>query len=155
MKAILFSLAAAGLLALTAVAEEAPVNAYLGSDKCKMCHSKQHGTWAMMKHFKAFDSLTAEEKKNDECVKCHVTGFGKPGGFVSMEKTPNLAHVQCEACHGPGGNHMKAPMADKKKTIDRRGTDCRDCHSPHVDVMRKKAEPAVKAEKVEKAEKPS
>ncbi|MDD5210021.1 MAG: cytochrome c family protein [Elusimicrobiales bacterium] len=117
----------------------APATAtYLGADKCKMCHSKQHATWTKMKHFKAIESLTAEEQKNPECVKCHVTGFGEASGFVSMEKTPNLANVQCEACHGAGSLHMKAPMADKKKTINGKGKDCRDCHSPHVDVNRVK-----------------
>jgi hypothetical protein len=144
-KIFIFACLAVGGLAATAAAQapaaEAPVNAYLGSDKCKMCHSKQHGGWTGVKHAKAFDSLSAEEKKKEECVKCHVTGHGKPGGFVSMEKTPNLAHVQCEACHGPGGNHMKAPMADKKKTISGKGVDCRDCHSPHVDAARKKKTP--------------
>lgn len=112
---------------------------YLGADKCKMCHAKQHATWTKMKHFKAIEALSAEEQKNADCVKCHVTGYGQTGGFESMEKTPNLANVQCEACHGAGSLHMKAPMAEKKKTINGKGIDCRECHSPHVDVNRVKA----------------
>ncbi len=126
----------------------APATAtYLGADKCKMCHSKQHATWTKMKHFKAIEALTAEEQKNPECVKCHVTGYGEATGFESMEKTPNLANVQCEACHGAGSLHMKAPMADKKKTINGKGKDCRDCHSPHVDVNRVKTEEKKEAAK--------
>ena len=31
-----------------------------------------------------------------------------------------------------------APMADKKKTINGKGIDCRECHNPHVDVNRVK-----------------
>jgi len=126
------------------VAQDAPVAdkpaeaAYLGADKCKMCHSKQHVTWTKMKHSRAIESLSAEEQKNAECVKCHVTGYGKTGGFESMEKTPKMANVQCEACHGAGSLHMKAPKPEKKNTINGKGTDCRECHSPHVDVNRKK-----------------
>ena len=125
------------------VAQDAPAPTeatYLGADKCKMCHAKQHATYMKMKHATAIEALSAEEQKKPECVKCHVTGFGKTGGFESLEKTPKMAGVQCEACHGAGSLHMKAPMADKKKTINGKGIDCRECHSPHVDVDRKKSE---------------
>lgn len=123
------------------IAQDAPAPAaatYLGEAKCKMCHSKQHATWMKMDHSKALSALSAEEQKKPECVKCHVTGYGEATGFESVEKTPNLANVQCEACHGAGSLHMKAPMADKKKTINGKGIDCRECHSPHIDVDRKK-----------------
>ena len=123
------------------IAQDAPAPAeatYLGADKCKMCHAKQHATYMKMKHATAIEALSAEEQKKPECVKCHVTGFGKTGGFESLEKTPKMAGVQCEACHGAGSLNMKAPMADKKKTINGKGIDCRECHSPHVDVNRKK-----------------
>lgn len=141
------------LLGLTGLvmAQDAPAAkpaeaTYLGADKCKMCHSKQHATWMKMKHPAAIESLSAEEQKKAECVSCHVTGYGKTGGFESMEKTPKMAGVQCEACHGAGSDHMKAPMADKKKTINGKGIDCRECHSPHVDVNRKKGAEEKKAE---------
>ena len=131
------------------VAQDAPAApaaaTYVGAAKCNMCHAKQHATWMLMKHSKAIEALSAEEQKKPECVKCHVTGYGEPGGFVSMEATPDLANVQCEACHGAGSNHLKAPMAEKKKMINGKGRDCRDCHSPHVDVTRMKAAPAAEA----------
>jgi len=140
LSSILGGLVLLGLTGLVMAQDAAkPAEAtYLGADKCKMCHSKQHVTWMKMGHSKAMASLSAEEQKKPECVKCHVTGYGKTGGYESMEKTPNLANVQCEACHGAGSLHMKAPMADKKKTINGAGVDCRGCHSPHVDVNRKK-----------------
>ncbi|MDP2865627.1 MAG: cytochrome c family protein, partial [Elusimicrobiota bacterium] len=97
------------------IAQDAPAPAeatYLGADKCKMCHMKQHTSYMKMKHVKAIETLSAEEQKKPECVKCHVTGYGKTGGFESLEKTPKMAGVQCEACHGAGSLHMKAPMAD-------------------------------------------
>ena len=144
LSSLLGGLVVLGLTGLV-IAQDAPVApagaaTYLGADKCKMCHMKQHATWLKMGHSKAISSLSAEEQKNADCVKCHVTGYGKAGGFESMEKTPKMANVQCEACHGAGSLHMKSTKEDKKKTINGKGVDCRDCHSPHVDVDRKKGE---------------
>jgi len=76
------------------------------------------------------------------CVKCHVTGFEKDGGYVDQELTPALAGVQCEACHGPAANHAANPM-NKKNLIARPGeTICRECHTkgqdPKFDYANKK-----------------
>ncbi|HOJ59068.1 MAG TPA: cytochrome c family protein [bacterium] len=86
---------------------------FVGANKCKMCHNLKkfgmfHDDWMQTKHAKAMDVLNEDEKKNPECLKCHTTGYGKPGGFVSLEKTPALAGVQCEMCHGPGQEHIKS-----------------------------------------------
>ncbi|MFQ6033286.1 MAG: cytochrome c family protein [Candidatus Bipolaricaulia bacterium] len=68
-----------------------------------------------------FVDYHAGEKKAYNCGKCHTTGYGEPGGFESMEKTPGLANVQCEACHGAGSGYrspkimsVKAYKADRE-----------------------------------------
>jgi predicted CXXCH cytochrome family protein len=40
---------------------------------------------------------------------CHTVGFGQAGGYVNEDETPQLANVQCENCHGAGGNHVQNP----------------------------------------------
>jgi len=96
---------------------------YVGSGKCKMCHMKEWKSWSETKMATAFEALKpgqrAEEKKaagldpdkdysaDAECVRCHVTGYGKPGGFTSIEATPGLVGVGCESCHGPGGTYIQ------------------------------------------------
>ena len=52
---------------------------------------------------------------DEGCLKCHTTGFGKPGGFKSIAETSNLANVQCEGCHGPGSEYAKVMKENKKK----------------------------------------
>lgn len=96
---------------------------YVGSQGCKKCHVKQYKTWTETKMANAFELLKAnvrsEEKKaagldpakdytaDTTCVPCHTTGYGKPGGFVSLEETPEMAGIGCEVCHGPGEGYLQ------------------------------------------------
>ena len=130
---------------------EEEANPYLGVVKCRMCHRDQHSTWEEDAHSRAIESLSTEDRagrkdeRGRECISCHVTGFGQKGGFVSMEKTPDMANVGCEACHGPGRQHvtlvLKSVMDEEgnmeeiakqaRAAIDRAGK-CSTCHNPHV-----------------------
>jgi len=99
---------------------------YVGSNKCKACHIKQYKSWETSRMAAAFEVLKAgksiESKKaqgldpdidyttKDKCLSCHTTGFGKPGGFENVEKTPNLVGVGCESCHGPGSEYIKQDL---------------------------------------------
>ncbi|RJR21830.1 MAG: hypothetical protein C4581_01580 [Nitrospiraceae bacterium] len=136
---------------------------YIGAKKCKACHMKQYKSWSETTMAHSFDVLKAGEKvaekkkagledkdytTDPKCLKCHTTGYGK-GGFVSMEKTPDLAGVQCESCHGAGSEYsalMKKnkefPLAEAKAaglvipSEDEKG--CMSCHggeSPFVEKV--------------------
>jgi len=132
---ILVTIISVGILAVAFAEEKKEEATYVGDNakKCKVCHAKQVKAWQGWKMAKAIEALKDEEKKQDKCIKCHVTGFGEKGGFVSLEKTPNLANVQCEACHGPASLHLKVPLKDKekKRATIRRPTkeDCIRCHN--------------------------
>lgn len=75
------------------------------------------------------------------CVGCHTTGYGQPGGFVSLAKTPTLVGIQCEACHGPGGGYMKPELMSLKNKEYKRSDliaaglvvpsaeTCKTCHN--------------------------
>jgi hypothetical protein len=111
---------------------------YVGTGKCRLCHMKEYKSWQKTKHSKTWEDLRKDERKKDDCVKCHVTGFGKESGFVSEEKTAHLTNVGCEACHGPGSEHVKvAPKLARDKDADRKidktpVNKCIQCHNPHV-----------------------
>jgi hypothetical protein len=110
-------------VALLSLPVKAGDHAYVGTKNCKKCHLKEWKSWADTKMAKTFETLkpgvSAEAKTKAgldpakdytteaECVRCHSTGYGQTGGFVSIEETPDLAGVGCEMCHGPGGTYTK------------------------------------------------
>ncbi|MDM7995811.1 MAG: cytochrome c family protein [Acidobacteriota bacterium] len=106
---------------------------YVGSKKCAPCHSAINGTWEKTRHAKAIESLKKSGQETlPACVKCHVTGYEKDGGFIDYELTPEMAGVQCEVCHGPGSAHISNPMG---KTITKEAGAglCRQCHTEGQD----------------------
>lgn len=100
---------------------------YLGVSKCGECHQPFVESWKKTRHANAFSSLERAGKSGDpECIKCHTVGFGEKGGFYSAKITPMLTNVQCEACHGPGRDHLldlSKPMQSVVESV------CLNCHT--------------------------
>ncbi len=139
VKAVVAVLVLAICTTVVALAGGAPDSAtYIGSKKCKICHLKEHKTWSKTKHADNFKDLLESEQKDPDCLKCHTTGYGKPGGFVSLEKTPKMISTGCESCHGPGSAHAEvskdAPDSGEwdKKIGKVPQNACVACHNPHV-----------------------
>lgn len=96
---------------------------YVGTKSCRKCHIKEWRSWSETKMAKVFDVLKPGERAEQKeaagldpqkdyttdatCLKCHTTGYGQPGGFVSLEETPDLVGVGCEMCHGAGGTYIQ------------------------------------------------
>ncbi len=100
---------------------------YIGATGCVECHRPFQDQWNKTRHSGAFASLEKVGKSKDpECVKCHVTGYGDEGGFYSAKATPGLANVQCEACHGPGREHI-VDFANPMRPVTE--STCLKCHS--------------------------
>ena len=115
-------------------AQDPTPRGYVGSDACMACHEEEYENftkYARKSHsfqsvLKMKKGLTSDELKG--CYVCHTTGYGKPGGFVSLEQTPELQNAGCEVCHGPGGSHVETKDPDDligKVTID----ICQKCHT--------------------------
>ena len=110
---------------------------YVGSSKCRLCHRNFFVGRKSDVHDFAMDSLVKRgEENNPKCLTCHSTGFGVKTGFVNLKKTPRLANVQCEGCHGPGNVHLRYGK-DKKPGGFLAGQDnperlkkmCKTCHT--------------------------
>jgi hypothetical protein len=90
---------------------------FIGSQKCESCHETAYHIWKKSKHAVAYETLAKLDPPRNfdpECVSCHVIGwnpekyFPYTSGFESFSKTPHLAGVGCEDCHGPGEKHTAA-----------------------------------------------
>jgi hypothetical protein len=92
---------------------------WVGSARCEPCHKAIHASWKATPHATALETLERKDYAHDpECVACHVVGWSRAAqgpwtrdasSFWTPEKTPALGGVGCEACHGPGGEHVKSP----------------------------------------------
>jgi len=99
---------------------------YATEQTCLTCHAKEHALWSKTGHSRAYAALEEVNKSFDpECLACHTTGFGKPGGFISEIDTANLKNVQCEMCHGARLEHIQNP---KKGFKEDARTACGKCH---------------------------
>jgi len=107
---------------------------YVGSLACKPCHEEEYKSFmTYAKKSRSYKSIERVEKELTEeeikgCYQCHTTGYGKDGGFISPEKTPDLKNAGCEVCHGPGEFHVKTKSPkDIKSHLTLK--DCEICHT--------------------------
>lgn len=113
---------------------DSPVPHYVGSRACRPCHAAEYTSFIRYAKkstsYRSIERLQKGLTREDirKCYGCHTTGYGKPGGFVSVEKTPELKNAGCEVCHGPGSRHVQTGSpADIKRKPTRK--DCEACHT--------------------------
>jgi len=128
---------------------------FIGNDACIQCHKKEGLSWSKRRHAKAFESLKPGKRKvakkrvgmdpekdytkDKVCLRCHTTGYRKPGGFRNIKSTPAMKGIGCEACHGAGSKykalHDEKPnfTEDEAKAVgelypSQDGSICDNCH---------------------------
>jgi len=106
-----------------------------GSDRCVDCHQSACNVWQTSKHASAWQSLTKTGSQVDAyCQQCHTTGFGLPGGFESVLRSPQRVSVGCEDCHGASAAHVAEPRL-RTASYQQASYGCVRCHdrenSPH------------------------
>jgi hypothetical protein len=103
---------------------------FVGSEACKSCHASEFETWAKHPHSRALASLESKgQAANAECLRCHTTGMGRPGGFRetnAVATASDLSRVGCESCHGPGSAHV-AEGATRRGSILALADKCDSC----------------------------
>jgi hypothetical protein len=114
------------ILAVPAISQEF---AYVGAQKCQICHKsetqgRQYPIWEASKHSKSLEALTspkaAEVAKtmgvdnpadDPRCLKCHSPLSAQAPDIKS-------GGVSCEVCHGPGSEYKKlSVMKDKAAAV--------------------------------------
>jgi hypothetical protein len=136
--------------ALLAVFTAGQKTAYIGSEKCQVCHraesrGKQYQLWESTKHSKSYAALTSSQaaqaaqalgidkpETSPKCQGCHAPLF---------DKAPDrkAESVSCEFCHGPGSEYAKLTVMKDKAAAVQNGlklygsmdaikTFCLTCH---------------------------
>ncbi|MBN1572855.1 MAG: cytochrome C554 [Deltaproteobacteria bacterium] len=123
-----------------------------GASRCGLCHSSadignQYDTWKSSGHSNAYLTLFSEKaldyakdagiaapSKNDQCLKCHLTGHGAP--FRQMGPMYRKEDgVSCEGCHGSGGGYAYFSIMTDRELAVKKGlaknpeNSCVECHS--------------------------
>jgi YVTN family beta-propeller protein len=109
---------------------------FLGAKMCAQCHSEvekgdQFAMWVQSAHASSYATLgttrawgvaarvglDGNPQATTECLRCHATGFTqKAAGFAESFEVEE--GVQCESCHGAGGDYAKdAVMRDRDAAI--------------------------------------
>jgi YVTN family beta-propeller protein len=161
-----------GLLLTTAIfvaiaflgAQEVIEPFYVGARVCGGCHNgpemgHQYSLWLLSRHARAYVDLSKPEawkiaelsgvRENPQesplCLGCHATA----ADTEAWERDSTFFFedgVQCERCHGPGGEYMPAEIMQNPEEAMRRGLvkptkkHCMVCHSEkgsHVAVLQR------------------
>lgn len=134
------------LLLTSASAGPDPLPAYLQkatfktSAKCKMCHKAEFTYWAATKHSCPVDATPwIEAGKEKEPISLEKMYRYLTGPSADM-KTFAEKGTACEACHGPGSEHMIAKKEEKKNFIadpaklatpQQQASVCARCHGQY------------------------
>jgi hypothetical protein len=103
---------------------------YVGASVCAGCHVSQYAQWKTTPHATAFKTLLDRHRHyQPSCVSCHVVGFGSEYGYKVGQPEDPFGNVQCEVCHGPGGDHVRGPIRTNiRRAVPERV--CLECHNP-------------------------
>lgn len=124
--------------------------------QCAVCHADQTARWAKTGHATFFQVNLDEDPSGHygpQCISCHTVGYypaatAETGGFADVAKKlgwtfpeevgvpgtydalpaelKNVANIQCENCHGPGGSH-NGNVAKIDSTLS--AGVCNQCHN--------------------------
>ena len=104
---------------------------------CGNCHVEKQNAWKETVHATAWEDLQASGHATAACEGCHtVNELGNAStGAAGYTATQDVRYedVQCEACHGPGLNHVSSPTQGNIPLASLAvGTDltsgCGECH---------------------------
>ncbi len=106
------------VLTLSAVGAS-PQTPFVGGERCRVCHRSTYLSWQQTRHAASLPDPVAET-----CVGCHDT-----------QRSAGFEAVQCEACHGAGGNYAAPEVMIDPEKAARAGlvlpteNVCRRCHA--------------------------
>lgn len=98
--------------------------------RCATCHEAAHAAWQASPHGRAMATLhaaateTTAPAQDVACVRCHATATVSGPAPDALTAYRVDEGVGCEACHGPGGDHV---ASGGEAPIEGLGEDCPVC----------------------------
>ena len=117
---VIFGCIAIFVMAMAATGIENKPPGYVGSSACQPCHTDAYNNWKSSKHA---SMVKPAPDTSTICSGCHKTGMN------ALEQTSNEDYVGCEACHGPGGNHVTSGGNVDKIVSSNSADICGRCHN--------------------------
>lgn len=111
------------------------------NSKCIGCHFDEGTQYESTPHAHAYQTLANNQVTEDsQCLQCHTTFFARPGGFISLNASPDFRDVGCISCHIELAKiDLNAHAAKKSKVQKVTEEICLDCHtlrwSPKFDYL--------------------
>lgn len=125
------------------------LSSYVGAQTCATCHADEYEIWLGTPHARAWVFLStpmaeriaadfkggpvAEPTRSARCLRCHATAASVDPAYLGTEFHFEEG-IQCEACHGPGGDHALDPenptLGSELAATSIDGTTCSVCHRP-------------------------
>ena len=112
---------------------------------CGNCHASHQALWITAKHSTAWADLQASGHASSTCNMCHTvntsgndTNTTATGGYLGSTNE-RYQDVQCEACHGPGQEHVNNPETKATQPVPSIHvwvgvkTSCSGCHTGGFD----------------------
>lgn len=112
---------------------------YVGQDGFIITQSpdgKIQGKNQFNRETETFSDYNPGKKVPYDCGECHTTGYKKEGNQLNkpgLIGTWAFNGIQCEACHGPGGDHAAKPSKANIK-VDKSAAFCSTCHRRGYDM---------------------
>jgi hypothetical protein len=84
-----------------------PRGTYAHADACKECHRSQYERHRESQHARPTAVLARSAfAASTACLPCHVTAPYRVDGWMGPGDESDFGAISCEACHGPGGDHV-------------------------------------------------
>ena len=101
-------------------------------------YSDKGGFWGMAPGYDSPDHIYSQRTVTYDCIFCHNAYESVPAsharlGDEPLHQNPMPEGIDCQRCHGPGGEHIKAPgpktiVNPAQLDTDRQAEVCYQCH---------------------------
>ena len=112
----------------------------VGAKVCGRCHPREFDAWRSGPHARAHEALAPHQKRDPHCRTCHdeagLSGLLRRSFDLKHTRPLNERGVDCESCHGLGGELLNKDLQHRvwtpERTTKKKGGKSGHKRSPRV-----------------------